>query len=80
MRKHCKEGLRLHNSFMKVLKEWGLAEADRQAVEMLPLGPIKLKEISQAARKTDAAHVNARRAYAEHISECLVCSRHLVMG
>ena len=80
MRKHCKEGLRLYNSFMKVLKEWGLAETDRQAVEMLPLGPVKLKEISQAARKADGAHVNARRAYAEHISECLVCSRHLVMG
>jgi hypothetical protein len=64
---------------MKLLKEWGIAEADRQAVEMLPLGPTKLKEISQAARKSDGAHINARRAYAEHIAECLVCSRHLVM-
>jgi len=65
---------------MKVLKEWGLAEADRQAVEILPLGPVKLKEISQAARKADSLHINARRSYAEHIAECLVCSRHLVMG
>lgn len=79
MRKHCKDGLRLYNFFMKVLKEWGIAEADRQAVEMMPLGLIKLKEISQAARKADGAHINARRAYAEHIAECLVCSRHLVM-
>ncbi|WP_162601252.1 hypothetical protein [Occallatibacter savannae] len=78
MRKHCKEGLRLYNSFMKVLKEWGLAEADRQAVEIMPLGLVKLKEISQAARKADSLHIIARRAYAEHISECLVCSRHLV--
>ena len=78
MRKHCREGLRLYNSFMKTLKEWGVAEADRQAVEMLPLGPIKLKEISQAARKADGAHINTRRAYAEHIASCLVCSRHLV--
>ena len=78
MRKHCREGLRLYNSFMKALKEWGGAEADRQAVEMLPLGPIKLKEISQAARKADGIHINARRAYAEHIANCLVCSRHLV--
>ena len=78
MRKHCKEGLRLYNSFMKVLKDWGLAEADRQAVEILPLGPVKLKDISQAARKADSAHINARRAYAEHLAECLVCSRALV--
>ena len=78
MRKHCKEGLRLYNLFMKALKEWGIAEADRQAVEILPLGLVKLKEISQAARKADGAHINARRAYAEHIAECLVCSRHLV--
>ncbi len=63
---------------MKVLKEWGLAEADRQAVEIMPLGLVKLKEISQAARKADSLHIIARRAYAEHISECLVCSRHLV--
>ena len=80
MRKHCKEGLRLYNLFMAVLKEWGLAKADRQAVEMLPLGPIRLKEISQIARKADGAHITARRKYAEHISECLVCSRNLVMG
>jgi len=63
---------------MKVLKEWGIAEADRQAVEMLPLGLVKLKEISQTARKADAAHITARRAYAEHIAGCLVCSRYLV--
>jgi hypothetical protein len=80
VRKHCKEGLVLHNSFLKTLKEWGIAEVDRQAVEMLPLGPVKLKEISQAARKADSVHINARRAYAEHLAECLVCSRHLVMG
>ena len=80
MRKHCKEGLRLHNLFMKVLKEWGLAEAERQAVEIMPLGPVKLKEISQAARKADGAHINARHAYAEHVAECLVCRRHLVVG
>lgn len=78
MRKHCGEGLRLYNSFIKTVKEWGLAEVDRQAVEMLPLGPIKLKEISQAARQSDAQHINARRAYAEHVANCLVCSRHLV--
>ena len=63
---------------MKVLKDWGLAEADRQAVEIMPLGPVKLKDISQAARKADSAHINARRAYAEHLAECLVCSRALV--
>lgn len=80
MRKHCKEGLRLYNSFLKALKGWGLAEVDRQAVEMLPLGPVRLKEISQTARKADGAHINARRKYAEHISECLVCSRNLVLG
>lgn len=78
MRKHCKEGLRLYNSAMKALKEWGLAEVDRQAVEMLPLGPIKLRDISQQARKADGVHINARRAYAEHIANCLVCSSHLV--
>jgi len=78
VRKHCKEGLRLYNSAVNALKEWGLAEVDRQAVEMLPLGPIKLREISQAARRADGIHINARRAYAEHIANCLVCSRHLV--
>jgi hypothetical protein len=64
MRKHCKEGLRLCNSFSKALKEWGRAEVDRQAVEILPLGPIRLKEISLAARRADAVHINARHARA----------------
>jgi len=79
VRKHCKEGLRLYHSFTKALKAWGFAEVDRQAVEMLPLGPVKLKEISQDARKADGAHISARRAYAGHIANCLVCSRHLVL-
>jgi hypothetical protein len=61
------------------MKKWGFAEADRQAVEILPLGPIKLKEISQTARQADTVHINARRAYAEHIANCLTCSKHLVM-
>jgi len=78
VRNNCMEGLRLFNFFLEVLTEWGLAEVDRQAVEMLPLGPVKLKEISQAARKSDSIHIIARRAFAEHIANCLVCSRHLV--
>ena len=80
MKKHCKEGLRLYNSFIEALNQWGLAEVDRQAVEILPLGPFKLKEISLAARQADGSHVHARRAYSEHIAGCLVCSRHLVEG
>jgi hypothetical protein len=64
--------------FTDNLKEWGFAEVDHQAVEILPLGPAKLKGISQNARQTDAAHINARRAYAEHVANCLMCSRHLV--
>ena len=78
MRKHCNEGLRLCKSFESTLKEWAYAEVDRQAIEILPLGPIRLKEISLTARQSDSAHINARRAYAEHVANCLVCSAHLV--
>jgi hypothetical protein len=78
MRKHCKEGLRLCSCFTKALKEWGLAEADRQAVELLPLGPGKLKDISLNAREADKAHFKARRDYAVHVADCLICSRDLV--
>lgn len=78
MRQHCIEGARLCRRFTDNLKQWGFAEVDRQAVEILPLGPVKLKEISQNATHTDVAHINARRAYAEHVANCLVCSRHLV--
>ena len=78
MRKHCEEGLRLNEAFTKSLQEWGLAEVDRQAVEMLPVGVMKLKEISLEARRADTKHIHARRAYAEHIAQCLVCSGSLV--
>ena len=80
MRQHCDEGARLCRRFTDNLKEWGFAEVDRRAVEMLPLGPIKLEEISQDARQTDVVHINARRAYAEHVANYLVCSRHLVLA
>jgi hypothetical protein len=78
VRKHCREGLRLCSCFTKALKVWGLAKADRQAVELLPLGLIRLKEVSLAARIADEAHFKARHDYAVHVANCLICSRDLV--
>jgi hypothetical protein len=77
-RKHCREGSRLCKDFERVLKVWGFAVADRQAAEILPLGPKRLNEISRTEKDDESANNIARHAYVEHVATCLVCSRHLV--
>jgi hypothetical protein len=76
-RRHCSEGAHLCKQFERLLKVWGFAVADRQAAEILPLGPARQKEFSRIAKEAESASNIARHAYIEHVTRCLVCSRHL---
>jgi hypothetical protein len=78
VRRHCKEGLHLCREFARVLKVWGFEEADKQAAQMIPLGPTKLREISGKAKEAESALFQFRHAFVEHMAHCIVCSRHLV--
>jgi hypothetical protein len=77
-RRHCSEGLRLCKDFERLLKVWGFAVADKQAAKMLPLGSVRLEEISLTEQNDESATNIARHAYVQHMTGCLVCSRHLV--
>jgi hypothetical protein len=80
VREHCKVGRPLLRSFHKALKHRGFLEADLQAAQIIPIGMPRLREITQAARQAEKELVTARHAYVEHISECIVCSHHIVYG
>ena len=78
MREHCKVGRPLLRSFQKALKHRGFLEVDQQAAQIIPIAVPLLKEIAQAARQAEMELVTARHAYVVHISECIVCSHHIV--
>lgn len=78
MREHCKISRPFLRRFEKALIQRGCLEADLQAAQILPLGILRISEIAQSARQAEKELVTARRAYVEHISECLVCSYHIV--
>ena len=78
MRKHCSKGLPLCKHFERLLKVWGFAIADVQGAEIIPLGPAKKRIISRIAKEAESSFIQARHAYVEHMTDCIVCSRHLV--
>jgi hypothetical protein len=79
MRRQCKVGSALCTHYKRVLTVWGFEEVDRQAAEIIPIGPARKKEISRVARKAEAAFFKSRHAFVEHLTNCVVCSRHLAM-
>jgi hypothetical protein len=78
VREHCKNSWPLLRQFEKALIHRGCLEADLQAAQILPIGILRLGEIAQATRQAEKELVTVRHAYVEHISECIVCSRHIV--
>lgn len=78
MRKHCEEGRKLCRRFERVLKIWGFANADTQAMRLLPVGPTKANEFTEEIGAAEKELGMARHAYVEHVAHCLVCSRRLI--
>ena len=74
----CPDGLRLRLHFEHTLKEWGWFDAYEKALELMPVGHIRVHEFHDEARQAHAAFGNARHAYIEHMASCLDCSRGLL--
>ena len=79
MNRDCHEGLRLRRHFEKSLKLWGWFDAYERAVAIMPLEPQKIHEFQTQAKNAQSDLLNARHKYSEHMAECVVCSRRLVV-
>jgi hypothetical protein len=78
MDRDCNDGLRLRLHFEHTLKDWGWFDAYEKALELIPVGPRQIREFQQEASHAHSELVKARRAYIEHMANCLVCSRRLI--
>ena len=78
MNRDCIEGFRLRRRFENELKRWGWFDAFERAVETMPLGIPKIHEFQRHVRSAETSLYRARHAYAEHMANCLKCSRKLV--
>ena len=78
MNRDCEKGLQLRLYFEHALKEWGWFDAYEQALEIMPVGPTQVHSFHIEARHAQAELNRARRAYVEHMSECLTCSGRLI--
>lgn len=78
MNRDCETGLRLRLHFEHTLKEWGWFDAYERALELMPVGPPQVHEFQVEARHALGELQRARRAYSEHMAECVVCSRRLI--
>ena len=78
MRIPCGEGRALSWDYKTALNSWGVAQVNWRVSQLIPLGPVKLKEFAQSAKEAESKHVKARHAYVEHIAACLSCSKKIV--
>ena len=78
MNRDCEKGLRLRLHFEHALKEWGWFDAYERALELMPVAPPQVHAFQMEARHAQSELNKARRAYVEHMSECLPCSRRLI--
>ena len=78
MRKHCEEGFGRCKRFEQSLKEWGFADVNSHAVQIMPLDPAQLTARARDAKEAESALCKARHEYIKHLAHCLVCSRKLV--
>ena len=77
-RTRCKEASALSWEFRKALNNLGVAEINWRVSKLIHLGPAKLNELSQSAKKAESEHVKARHAYADHIANCSACTEKIV--
>lgn len=75
----CQEGLRLRRRFEEGLRQWGLFDACKRAVEILPVGLQKAAAFQAQVNVVESILFKARHAYVEHMARCLVCSNSLVL-
>jgi hypothetical protein len=73
-RTRCEEGITLSWEYRKALSEWGAAEVNSRAAELIPLGPAKLIELAQSAKDAEAGYIKARQVHVQHIAGCLTCN------
>ena len=78
MRIRCEEGSALSWECKRALNRWGVAEINWRVSQLIPLGPPKVKELAQSAKKAESEHIKVRHAYVEHIANCLACSKKIV--
>lgn len=78
MNRDCAEGFRLRKRFEKQLKGWGWFDAFERAVEIMPLGPIKVHEFQTKVRDAESELYKARYEYSDHMAHCVICSRRLI--
>jgi len=78
LNRDCEEGFRLRTRFEQELKAWGWFDACEKAVETMPVGLPKVHEFQKEVKNAQSALFKARYAYADHMANCLVCSRRLV--
>lgn len=78
MNRNCGDGLRLRKRFENELRKWGWFAAYEKAIEIMPLGHEKIREFQQQVWAAESEFLKARRAYSEHMAQCIVCSRSLI--
>ena len=79
MNRGCEEGSCLRKRFEKELLEWAWFDAYEKAIEIMPVGLPKIHEFQSQVRDAELALLKSRHAYVQHMAQCLVCSRNLVM-
>jgi len=78
MNSDCQKGLQLRLHFEHALREWGWFDAYERALELMPVGPLQVHAFQLEAKQAQSELYKARRAYVEHMSECLACSKRLI--
>ena len=78
MNRDCEEGLRLRHRLENELRRWGWFEACKKAVEIMPLGHEKIQEFQNQAWEAESKARKSCSALAEHMAQCIVCSRSLI--
>lgn len=79
LRVRCQEGSALSWDYRTALNSWGVAEINRRAAELIPMGPAKLEELAQSAKDAEAAYIKTRNVYVQHIASCVICSAKIVV-
>jgi len=75
----CEKGLELRLRFEHALKEWGWFDAYERALELMPVGPPQVHAFQVEAKHAQSELHRARHTYVEHMSQCLACSKRLIV-
>jgi len=81
MEKHCDEGRGLMGQYKKKLNDWGSAEVNKRAAELIVggVGHAASSEIMKRLKDAEYSLHKARQIYVLHVANCLACSRKLLV-